>query len=97
MDPVPYFYRPLGGYWCGRAYGAYYVIDPDWQKKGCINTPAHEAAHIDQARAWGLVQPLTYALAPGLWEANPQHLGPEAMYVPRGLNWPLLRVWVPLQ
>ena len=95
LDPVPYFYRPLGGL-CGAAYGAYYVIDPAWQEKGCVNTPGHEAAHIGQARAWGLVQPLTYAIAPGLWEPTPQYLGPEAMYVPRGLNWPLLRFWVPL-
>lgn len=54
---------------------------------------AHETLHIRQRQAWGLAFAAAYALDPTPWE---DYLG-GSMLVPRGLNYPLIRLSVPLR
>lgn len=96
LDPVAVFYRPLPSDLCGYAVGAYVVVNPDYARKGCQNTLEHELGHIQQTRAWGLVHPLTYPFWRPVWEPPEPWRGTEGMYIPKGLNWPLIRVWLPL-
>ncbi len=93
VDPVPIYYRPLPGDLCGEYYGVI-LIDSRAGEKGCRNTLQHELAHVWQSRAWGLVQPLGYALWPHLWE--PRRPWEEVPAAPRVLEWALVRVWLPL-
>ncbi|UZX16570.1 hypothetical protein KQ693_05940 [Thermus sp. PS18] len=96
VDPVPIYYRSLPGNLCGDYVGVV-VVDPRAEEKGCRDTLAHELNHVWQARAWGLLQPLTYPFSPGLWEPVHPWEGAGGMPAPRSLNWPLIRLWVPLE
>ena len=91
VDPVPIFYRPLPGDLCGEYYGGAVLIDPNVRGKGCSYTLEHELAHVWQARAFGLLQPLTYALSPSSWE--PERPWGEVPASPRVLEWALVRFW----
>ncbi len=93
VDPVPIYYRPLPGNLCGGYYGGAVLIDPNARGKGCSYTLEHELAHVWQARAYGLLQPLTYALSPSLWE--PERPWEEVPSLPRVLEWALVRIWWP--
>lgn len=74
--------------------GGAVIVDPEAPKKNCSYTLEHELAHVWQARSYGLLQPLTYALSPPLWE--PEHPWGEVPASPRVLEWSLLRFWLPL-
>jgi hypothetical protein len=87
VDPVPIYYRPLEGY-CGLFTGVI-LVDPDHARMGCQNTLRHELNHAWQLRTWGLLYPISYLANPDYWESDPQP-------APRSLNWPLIRVWLPL-
>ncbi|WP_243028577.1 hypothetical protein [Thermus albus] len=95
VDPVPIYYRPLPGDLCGL-YDGVVRVDPDAPAKGCRETLAHELNHVWQGRTYGLLQPLTYALAPGLWEPARPWEGASGMPAPRTLNWALIRLYLPL-
>lgn len=94
-DPVPIYYRPLPEGLCGEYRGGAVLIDPRAAEKGCGRTLEHELAHVWQARAYGLLQPATYALAPSIWEPaeRPWEEVPPALKV---LEWGLVRLWWPI-
>jgi hypothetical protein len=94
-DPVPIYFRALPGNLCGQFVG-WVEVDPNAPIKGCRDTLAHELAHAWQFRSYGLLQPLTYGLSPGLWEPEVPASGVEGMPKPRHLNYALLKLWVPL-
>lgn len=93
-DPVPIYYRPLPGDLCGEYRGGVVLIDPNARGKGCSYTLEHELAHAWQARSYGLIQPLTYALSPSPWE--PERPWGGAPWAPRVLEWSLVRLWLPI-
>ena len=94
VDPVPIYLRPLPGDLCGGYYGGVVLVDPNAQGKGCSHTLEHELAHVWQARSYGLLQPLTYALSPPLWE--PERPWEGVPWTPRILEWSLVRLWLPI-
>lgn len=91
VDPIPIYYRPLGGP-CGLYWGPI-VVDPEAGRKGCSNTLEHELGHAWQARSYGLLYPISYALSPPLWE--PERPWGEVPASPRVLEWALIRFWWP--
>lgn len=93
VDPIPIYYRRLDGDLCGLYWGPV-VVDPEAGRKGCENTLEHELAHAWQARSYGLIQPITYALSPPLWE--PERPWGEVPASPHVLEWALVRFWWPL-
>ena len=93
VDPVPIYYHPLPENLCGVYEGAV-IVDPRAPEKGCAHTLEHELAHVWQARAYGLLQPLTYAISPSLWE--PERPWEGAPPAPRVLEWALIRIWWPI-
>lgn len=93
VDPVPIYYRPLPGDLCG-VYEGVVIVDPRAQEKQCFYTLEHELAHVWQARSYGLLQPLTYAISPRLWE--PKRPWEEVPPAPRALEWALVRFWWPI-
>ncbi|BDX35473.1 zinc metallopeptidase motif-containing protein [Thermus phage MN1] len=93
IDPIPIYHRSLPGNLCGLYDGAI-VVDPSAPEKGCRDTLEHELAHAWQVRSYGLVQPITYAFSPGLWEPNPPWAG--APSAPRALEFSLIRIWLPI-
>ncbi|ABU96945.1 hypothetical protein [Thermus phage P23-45] len=94
-DPVPIYHRALPQDLCGQFVG-WIEVDPDYANKGCRDTLAHELNHAWQFRTYGLVQPITYALSAKVWEPEVPASGAEGMPAPRQLNYPLLKVWVPI-
>lgn len=96
VDPVAIYYQPLPENLCGNYVGVV-VVDPHAAGKGCRETLAHELNHVWQIRAWGLLQPLSYAFSPTLWEPPRPWEGAESMPAPRSLNWPLIRFWIPIE
>lgn len=92
-DPVLQYTRQLEGL-CGQAWPNVVFIDPDWSLY-CKATLEHELAHIDQMRTYGLLQPVSYAFSPELWEPNPPSSGVPAP-VPRHFGWTLLKIWLPI-
>jgi len=93
VDPVPIYYRPLEEDLCGLYWGPV-VVDPRAGEKGCEAALEHELAHAWQARAYGLLQPLTYAISPSFWE--PVRPWEEVPASPRVLEWSLIRIWWPI-
>lgn len=94
-DPVPIYYRPLPGELCGEYRGGAVLIDPRAPEKGCGRTLEHELAHVWQARSYGLLYPISYALSPSPWEPaeRPWEEVPPAQKV---LEWSLVRLWLPI-
>ena len=93
FDPIPIYYRSLPDSLCGLYDGAI-VVDPSAPERGCRNTLEHELAHAWQVRSYGLIQPITYALSPKLWEPNPPWSGTPS--TPRVLEFSLVRIWLPI-
>lgn len=93
VDPVPIYYRPLFGDLCVE-YRGVVLITPNARGKGCSYTLEHELANVWQARAYGLLQPLTYAISLSLWE--PVRPWEEVPASPRVLEWSLIRIWWPI-
>lgn len=97
IDPVPIYYRPVWGL-CGKHWNwTVVLVNPRAEEMGCRETLQHELNHVWQARAWGLAHVVSQALAPNLWEPSRPWEGADGMPAPRSLNWPLIRLWIPLE
>lgn len=99
VDPTPIRYRPSPALWgwddytCGLSDGYNVWVLPD---NGCSDTLTHELTHIRQRQALGWLG-VGIARAAGLdLEADPVWTSNDMLY-PHGLNYPLLRITIPLQ
>ena len=99
VDPTPIRYRAApkpwtwGTYTCGVSDGYNVWVLPN---NGCTDTLAHEITHIRQRQALGWLG-VGIALATGAdLEATPTATAHHMLY-PHGLNYPLLRIAIPLQ